>query len=120
MSLEAAFRALDDAISDDSVEVALRQVLRGATDENGTVQIELGEVEGGYVGVPVDVTFEIVTKAFFKECLCASFGDFRVQVALGGALVSSEGTLTARLCFATLFFNAQGQRFTIDFHIKVR
>ncbi len=67
MSLEAAFRALDDAIPDDLVEVALREVLRSAPDESGTVQIEFGEAEGGYVSVPIDARIEILTKAFSKN-----------------------------------------------------
>jgi hypothetical protein len=120
MSLIKALEALDRVISDDLVEAELREVLRHAADENALVRIELCAAEGGYVTVPVGAKLEIVTKAFFKEYVRSPFGDFRVQVAVGGAYVSPEGALAARLCFATLWFNAQGQRFTIDFHVEVR
>jgi hypothetical protein len=120
MNLLGALEALDNALPDASVEDGMREWLRDAADENSIVRLELGEAEGDYVDVPVDARVEIVTKAFFKEYLRTPFGDFRVQIALGGACVSPEGTLTAQLCFATLIYNAHGQRFTIDFHLKVR
>jgi hypothetical protein len=120
MNLIKALEALDSAIPDALVEAEMREVLRSGAGDDATVRIELGEAEGGYASVPVDARIEIVTKAFSKEYVWTPFGDFRVQVALGGVCVSPEGTLTARLCFATLFYNAKGQRFTIDFHLKVR
>lgn len=120
MNLIEALKALDSAIPDALVEADMREVLRSGAGDDGMIRLELGEVEGDYVSVPIDTRIECLTKAFSKEYVWSPFGDFRVQVALGGASVSPEGTLMARLCFATLFYNAKGQRFTIDFHLKVR
>jgi hypothetical protein len=120
MSLTRALKTLDSAIPDDLVEAKLREVLKNASGDDAMVRLELGEAEGDYVSVPVDARLEIVTKAFFKEYLGTTIGDFRVQVAVGGVCASSDNVLTARLCFATLFFNAHGQCFSTDFHLKVR
>jgi hypothetical protein len=120
MSLATALEQLDAVVPDDLAKQALRALLCSAASEHGEVLIELGDADGGYVRVPADAELEIVTKAFFKEYLTPTFGDFRIQIAIGGTLASSDGPLRARLCFATLLLNAQGQRFTTDFHLEVR
>lgn len=120
MTLIDAINALDVAIPDDVVERELRTLLQKEAHDSDCVHIEFSEVEGGSIAVPLDVKIEIMTKSFFKEYLQQCIGDFRVQVAIGGAAINEGGVLVAKYCFATLWFNAQGQRFTIDFHLEVR
>lgn len=120
MSLIRALQVLDEVIPDELVQTALRGLLQDAAGSDDLTRIELGDAERGYVEVPVDATLEVVTKGFFKEYKTTPFGDFRAMVAIGGASISSEGVLNARLCFATVFLNANGQRISTDFHLEAR
>ena len=118
MSRDIMVRTMNEILPDSVVEEELRAILRQAQEEGGNAPVELN---GNIVSVPVDVDIEVVTKAFFEERHDAGFPTgFRVQVAIGG--ISSNGVLglVATYCFATLFFNAEGRRFTVDFHTKMR
>lgn len=118
MNSDRMVRTMNEILPDSVVEEELRTVLRQTQDEGGNAPVELN---GNIVSVPVGVDIEVVTKAFFDERQDAGFPTgFRVQVALGG--ISNNGVLglVATYCFATLFFNAEGRRFTVDFHTTLR
>lgn len=118
MSTDRMVHMMNEILPDSVVEEELRALLRQAQDEGGSAPVELN---GNVVSVPVDVAIEVVTKAFFEERQDAGFPTgFRVQVAIGGITSNGVLGLVARYCFATLFFNAEGRRFTVDFHTSVR
>jgi len=110
--------SMDLALPDADVVASLRQLLEDGKDEHGFVSIELDEK---WVPVPVDAHIELITKAFCS--VLRSFGfstGFRVQVAIGGATEQAGSGWVAKYCFATLFFNAECVRFTVDFHTEIR
>ncbi|AFY54617.1 hypothetical protein Riv7116_2085 [Rivularia sp. PCC 7116] len=42
------------------------------------------------------------------------------MVAIGGITSQKHGILTAKYCFATLYYNDERQLFTMDFHEGMR
>jgi len=110
--------ALDSVLPDADVVDSLRLLFDAGKDEHGFVSIELDEK---WVPVPVDAHIELITKAFFDVRRPFGFSTgFRVLVAIGGAAERTESDWAAKYCFATLFFNAEGVRFTVDFHTEFR
>lgn len=79
------------------------------------------ELEEEIISVPENIPITIVTKVFLKEYFeDVGFGAYRVQVAIGGIENKEFGILSARFCFATLYYNEEPSLITIDFHKKMR
>jgi hypothetical protein len=116
MSTEDVIAALDQALPDGVVLDELRTILHQHAS-SGATEVEVG---GELIRIPLDVVISVVTKAFFKEYYDIGFSTgYRVEVAIGEVSVGQSG-LRVGHCFATLFFNNQAQRFTIDFHARPR
>jgi hypothetical protein len=116
MDAQDVEHCLDSALPDEQVIEDLRAILRSEA-KAGSVRIEL---DGQWVLVPLDAEIALVTKAFFKTYQAEPFGAYRVQVAVGGVKSHRHGILEAWHCFAMLYYNAQGQRFTVDFYRDMR
>jgi hypothetical protein len=109
-------RALDSILPDSTVLEDLSISLWN-TDKDAA-EVELG---GQWVQVPRGTPLEIVTKAFLKEYFDVPFNTgYRVQVAVGGVNGQEFGILSAAICFATLYYNADRILFTSDFHTEMR
>lgn len=79
------------------------------------------EIDQEYTFVPRDVHMDIVNKIYIKEYYDICFGTgYRVQVAIGGVKQQKHGILYAQYGFATLYYDAQGEVITIDFHKEMR
>lgn len=119
MNLFPALALLDEILPDEFVRATLLDLFKTCEPHDGCVHVELEALERGYVAVPLDAHVEVITKAFSKMYFDLTFGDFVVQVAIGGAK-SDGGVLKASYCFATLFFNEIRRCVTVDFHLEVR
>ncbi|GBC60514.1 hypothetical protein DENIS_1471 [Desulfonema ishimotonii] len=110
-------RALDEALPDEKILSDVKRLLE-YNAENGVTEIELNEK---WVPIPIDVPIDIVSKAFLKEYYeGVGFGAYRVLVAIGGFKKDRYGFHEAGYCFATLYYNDQGDNFTEDYHVKFR
>jgi hypothetical protein len=113
---ETVMNALNDALSDSFIEEELRSIFRQCEGPAGVIEIELNE---RFVPVPIDAKIEVLTKTFVRETYDLGFSTgYRAQVAIGGVAGGTGHQLVAVYCFATLFFNADCQRITVDFFTK--
>lgn len=120
MTYQAVIQALDLALPDDQIRRDLTDLLAQYA-EDGIVAISFDDEDNELVSIPVDASIEMVTKAFFKEYVAeVGFGVYRVLVALGGFHRDDQGFHTATYCFATLYYNADGQLITHDIHTEFR
>ena len=94
----------------------VRRVLSENEGEEGTEV----EMEGHNFLIPFDVQIKVISKALFKDDYNASFGVYRAQVAIGDVTSQEYGIVTARYCFATLYYDENRNLITIDFHLKIR
>lgn len=120
MTVAYVMKALDDALTDQQIVRDVLSVLRESS-LGGIVKIEIDAENAQTISIPEATPIEIVTKAFLKEYRDINFRTgYRVQVALGGIQDQKHGILYAKFCFATLYYNEQGQMITIDFHKEMR
>jgi len=118
--LDKALVVLDEALPDEKIVKDILIVLREYTQDGG-VEIELDEAEGKTVFIPENPRVEIVTKVLLKEYYDVNFrSGYRVQIALGGIQEQKYGILDARYCFATLYYNLEGEMLSLDFHPNMR
>lgn len=80
------------------------------------------ELDNGYTPIPVDAPLSMITKAFFKEYHGDPLGPYKCLVAVGEPKKQaySSSIVLAEYCLFTLFFNAQCQMITLDFHEEWR
>jgi hypothetical protein len=120
MTVDNAILLLELAIPDDSIREALTGILRQAVIVDGRVCIEFEELPEGHITVPIDPEIEIIRRGFIEMYHGQSFGAFQALVAIGGIVDDGVRPLKAKHCFSTLFFNAEGKCFTLDFHLELR
>lgn len=70
--------------------------------------------------MPVDAQIEVVTKAFFDERFDIGLGVYRAEVAIGGVAEFKRGFMSPTFCFSTLYYNANVELITLDFHKEFR
>jgi len=110
--------SLDAALSDAQIIEDVRRVLAD-NSHNGVTTIEIHQP--GSVQVPVDAAIETIGKSFFKRYFDENLPmGYSAQVAIGGVTKREFGIIHTRYCFATLYYNAECQMFTLDFHDDMR
>ena len=120
MTCIKALVVLDEALPDEKIVRDILSMLREYTREGG-VEIELDEGEGKTVFIPENPRVEIVTKVLLKEYYDVNFrSGYRVQIALGGIKENKYGILSARYCFATLYYNLEKKFLSLDFHYSMK
>ena len=103
-------KEIDLMLSDSTVLENLRRILESEEDP---LEIEL---EHRRIFVPRGVSLEIVRKSAYTNNFQVGFGNHsRAWVAVGGVVSVSCGVIEPGLCFATLYFNEQGELMTVDF-----
>ncbi len=116
MSTPRLYLLLDEILPDKQIIQDLSNRIWNDKELKGSY-IELG---GEWKFVPDNAPIDIVTKALFKEYYDIPFGRYKVMVAIGGITSQQHGFLTAKYCFATLYYNDDCQLFTMDFHQEMR
>lgn len=111
-------QAIDNALPDHQVIADIRRILEDESGGKAGVAVEVEE--DAWEEIPVNAPIHVVTKAFFKEYFGIGFGSIRVQVAVGEVQEEEIGTLLAKYCFATIYYNKAGQLITVDFHKEMR
>lgn len=107
-------QVLDEALPDAKLLNDIADLLW--QQANGSV-----ELEGKELRIPEGSKIDIAAKAFFLEKFDVGFGSsFRVLLAIGGVDSCEFGILTARYCFATLYYNEEGALITTSFHKEMR
>lgn len=120
MTYHAVIHALDLALPDEQIRRDMTTLLAEDAD-NGTVTISFDDDDKELVCIPLDAPIEMVTKAFFKEYVAGvGFGVYRVLVAVGGFHRDEQGFHCATHCFATLYYNIDGELITHDLHREFR
>ncbi len=116
MNTELLAQDLDSVLSDEKILADLYKILSEEKKGNITL-IELDET---WVPVPVDVPIYIINKSFFSRRYDIGFGTYRVLVSLGAPVKEKSGGLEAPYCFSTLYYNADAEMITLDFHPQLR
>lgn len=116
MNTSNLFSMLDKALPDEQIIKDLSNTI-WQEKESGGIDIE---VDDRKQFIPENISFDIVTKALFKEHYNLGFGTYRVMVAIGGIKSCKHGVLIANCCFATLYYNDKCQVITVDFHDNMR
>ena len=107
-------QVLDEALPDAKLLDDITSILW--QEANGSV-----ELAGKELRVPEGARIDIATKAFSLEKFEVGFGScFRALLAIGGVDSQEFRILTARYCFATLYYNVDGTLITADFHKEMR
>ncbi len=74
------------------------------------------ELESGDVLIPLECEFEVVSKAFIEQRFDVRWGTcFRAIVAIGNVTRVEYGTIQAKYCFSTLWYNHERKLITTDF-----
>lgn len=116
MSTSRLYSLLDQTLPDEQIIKDLSDRIWNDKELRG-INIELNEE---WKFVPENTPINIVTKALFKEYYDIPFGTYTVMVAIGGIKSQKHGILTAKYCFATLYYNDECQLFSMDFHEEMR
>ncbi len=111
-------QAIDNALPDHQVIADIRRILEDESGGKAEVAVEVEE--DTWEEIPVNAPIQVVTKAFFKEYFEIGFGSFRVLMAIGGVQDEKFGLLSAKYCFATIYYDKAGQLITVDFHKEMR
>jgi hypothetical protein len=117
MNTNELLHAMDELLPDDGIISDFSKfMLSNARGHNICIQLDDCESKT----VPVGVAISIITKAVFKEYTKFAFGTYKVVVAVGGIDREKYGLITAKYCFATLYYSEDCKLITLDFHEQIR
>lgn len=119
MNTDLVLQAMDTVLPDAKIVADCRAIL-GQPECSGTATVCI-EFDDGDVHIPLDVEIVVVSKAIFKKYHEFGFGTgYRALVALGGLARIEQGIPEAKYCFMTLYYTAQSELLTEDFHKEMR